>query len=930
MKAKPPGVPNERLRQARIERGWSQEALAEKLGTNGFTVSRWELGQAVPSPYYRHKLAEVFAQTLASLGLLPAPAVPAGASVLPQPDASSILAPPLAAVVRDPLLPPSPRLSTGLIGREALLTQLKAWLLSGETVILSALHGLPGVGKTALALALAHDEDVRAHFADGILWAGLGQTPQVSETLARWGALLGLAPAETPRPSTPEAWAQVLRTAIGNRRFLFVLDDAWHVEAVLACQVGGSNCAYLVTTRRLDLALQVAGERLAAVPELAQDEGLALLAQFAPQVVEAEPEETRALVELVGGLPLGLLLVGKYLQREAHSGQPRRIRAALERLHQGTEHLRLAEPQALLEAHPSLPPQTPLSLQASIGLSAAALHAKAQAMLAALSLFPPKPNSFSEEAALLVSSGAAETLDALLDAGLVESAGPGRYTLHQTIADYARLQHGSEDAQGRFIAWGLQVIASTPAEAPIFDHERSNLLAALDLAYAQRQYPQLVQGVTHWADCFYTRGWYQTGLDQLRRAVEAARAMQDNAGLLGVLHALGRLAVERGDYAEAEAAYEEGIPLAHDLGQEERFIDLLTGRGVIWISRAELDRAETIWQEALALARQRGTPQQVSRLLTLLGTLMGRRGDLAASERYYQESVQVAAANGNRQYLGDAFQGLAALAARRGDYPTAGRYLHEGLEVARQLQYRERIRGLLSNLGALALDQGYPATAQGYLEEALAIARAIGHREGLCHVLVNLGEVAIRQKDLAHAQVYLEEGLELARELGHQERLCALLVNLGQVALSQGHLEEAEARWREGSRLAQALQDRWRQSALLSHQGQLHLARHAWEAAQATFAEALELALQVESPEREAAARYGLAQVAAGRGERDEARAQAEESLRLFEQIGYYQAAEVKQWLGNLERGAQEARSQHAEMVGQWNRNRRPRAPRME
>ena len=67
------------------------------------------------------------------------------------------------------------------------------------------------------------------------------------------------------------------------------------------------------------------------------------------------------------------------------------------------------------------------------------LDEQARTALYALSVFPSKPNSFSEEAALAIANCAAPILDALFDAGLLESSVSGRYTLHQTIADYARL-----------------------------------------------------------------------------------------------------------------------------------------------------------------------------------------------------------------------------------------------------------------------------------------------------------------------------------------------------------------------------------------------------------------------------------------------------------------------------------------------------------
>ena len=71
MKPKPPGVPNEHLRAARQQRGWSQSHLAELVGTNSFTVTRWERGRAVPSPFYVQKLVTVFGQNTEALGLRP-------------------------------------------------------------------------------------------------------------------------------------------------------------------------------------------------------------------------------------------------------------------------------------------------------------------------------------------------------------------------------------------------------------------------------------------------------------------------------------------------------------------------------------------------------------------------------------------------------------------------------------------------------------------------------------------------------------------------------------------------------------------------------------------------------------------------------------------------------------------------------------------
>src|SRR5438105_306581 len=83
------------------------------------------------------------------------------------------------------------------------LAQLKGGLVATRTMALSALHGLPGVGKTALALELAYDAELRAYYPDGLLWAALGPQPNLLGLLSRWGQLLGINDDEAARLSTP-------------------------------------------------------------------------------------------------------------------------------------------------------------------------------------------------------------------------------------------------------------------------------------------------------------------------------------------------------------------------------------------------------------------------------------------------------------------------------------------------------------------------------------------------------------------------------------------------------------------------------------------------------------------------------------------------------------------------------------------------------
>src|SRR5260370_1570697 len=93
----------------------------------------------------------------------------------------------------------------------------------------------------------------------------------------------------------------------------------------------------------------------------------------------------------------------------------------------------------MLERPPMFSRETPVSLQTILEVSDLQLEEQARYALRALSVFPPKPNSFSEEAALAVCAVPVEGLDTLNDAGLLESQGAGRYTLNQPIPHYPSL-----------------------------------------------------------------------------------------------------------------------------------------------------------------------------------------------------------------------------------------------------------------------------------------------------------------------------------------------------------------------------------------------------------------------------------------------------------------------------------------------------------
>ncbi|HEY1352844.1 MAG TPA: tetratricopeptide repeat protein [Ktedonobacteraceae bacterium] len=869
-KTRPQSQPRVHLTEARNARRWSQQEVAEKLGTTYVNVSRWERGITRPSPYFRKKLCVLFGKTERELDLayetdmLP-PEVP-GRTVRPgAPTPLAGASSPVGANVGDralydPSIPLPPAIH--LVGRDEELLTLRQRLLAGGSVALTALNGLPGVGKTTLAITLAHDPELRAHFKDGILWAGLGPAPNMQGHLSRWGALLDLSSSEVSALKDTEAWAVALRRMIGSRTMLLVIDDAWRLDDALLLKVGGPHCAHLVTTRFPGIATQVAAEGATAIKELNSEEGMVLLRMLAPQVVDREVQRARELVMAVGGLPLALNLIGNYLRMQSYTGQARRISAALQRLSDADERLNISEPRGPVERHPSLPSDTPVSLRTVIAVTDQQLDEQASCALHAFSVFPARPNSFSEEAALTVAGCNVETLDLLTDTGLLESSGSDRYSLHQTVADYARLQLRDYAAQGRLVTYITLFVEQHRKDYEILQIESNNILAGLEVAVEQAMYSQLTRAVVAFAPFLLSRGLYSTAQTHLQRAYNAAMARQDEDGLASALLYLGEMSQKQGLYEQAEKYLREGLGYARGMDNPDRICALLANLGTVSWKSGDYRQAETYLQEGLTLARELGNLERMCGLLDILGSVESRQGNYAQSEVYLQEALKLARQVGEKELTFAILIDLGVTTGEQGKYEQAEAYLQEGLAIARRINRQEAISALLNNLGDVEIELGNYQQAETYFQEGLDLARQLGQREWISLLLHNLGLTSRKQKNFALSEHYSHESLVLAQQIGIPQITCYILNECGNLYLDQHLPDQAEKNFKE-------------------------MLANAPEGGQDLIA----------------LAQYGLARVAGSKGDVETARQLGAISAAALESMGHRDTSEVKIWVQTLGAG---------------------------
>jgi WD40 repeat protein len=225
----------------------------------------------------------------------------------------------------------APDLPASFVQRDTEFKHLKRRVLDADrqnaVAITTALQGAGGFGKTTLATALCHDEDIRMAFEDGVLWVTLGEQGRVLEGLTKlYRALTN----ENPGFVDIEEGATKLADALADSNYLIVIDDVWEKRHLDSFLRRGKHCARLITTRLRDLAVKVNAASV-DVDEMTSEESVELLT--AGLGVDYD-EEFSELAKRLGEWPLMLELtngaIRKRMTRQSLSDTLKWINTALD------------------------------------------------------------------------------------------------------------------------------------------------------------------------------------------------------------------------------------------------------------------------------------------------------------------------------------------------------------------------------------------------------------------------------------------------------------------------------------------------------------------------------------------------------------------------------------------------------------------------
>jgi transcriptional regulator with XRE-family HTH domain/tetratricopeptide (TPR) repeat protein len=702
-------------------------------------------------------------------------------------------------------LPPDISDFTGRSDECGRLAELLVPAGGATAVPVAVVSGPPGVGKTSIALHVAHA--LREHFPDGQLYvqlAGASASPRtVGEVLGELLRALGVPAGSIPGEC--EARAALLRSCLADQRVLLLADDAASAAQVRMLIPGTAGCAVIITSRDRLAGLAASHVHL---DSLQPGEALQMLGRIAGEErVAADSRAAAGLVAACGHLPLAVRIAGARLV--ARPSWPVATLAAMVT----DERQRLDELTA-----------GDLAVRANLEVSYQALPPRARTAFRLLSLAGPFDVAGWTVAVVLGSDNAADVVNLLADKSMlgaaeVDAIGQPRYRLHDLLRDYASEQLASEPrieraaALERLLHAWLQLsrradqsmprnpylppapghrdrpilpqqtaAALTVSPAEWFSTERLNLRHITALACADGHPALGLQLVARQAAFHHSQARFDEA-EQLWRIVSKAARNASDAAVAA--HATFGLAITRalqGYHAEVSGEIGQCATAFAELGDERALAWAMYWQAdCAWVTGRHPEALEYI-QQGLDIARRNQEPHAEIALLRTaamtLGSIRGRQDEAIASA---ERALDLARQAGELAHELDTLRMLAFVNYLTGRYPLAERTARQGIDLADERNYVADRAYFLGVLGDACHALGRYQDAVDAFGRALPTFREHGLRrhEALC--LLKMAESHLALGDTSQARPGLIQCQPMFNQLqmpAHAQRAQKAMANI--------------------------------------------------------------------------------------------------------------------------------------------------------
>ncbi|MFJ5079887.1 AfsR/SARP family transcriptional regulator [Streptomyces sp. NPDC088553] len=664
-------------------------------------------------------------------------------------------------------------------GRAPFVRELGARLATaeGHVMAVSALAGIGGVGKTTLAVHVAHE--ARPHFPDGQLYVdlqGAGSRAAAPETVL--GSFLrALGTPDSAIPDSLDDRAALYRSTLDGRRVLVLLDNARDAAQIRPLLPGTAGCAALVTSRiRM---VDLAGAHLVDLDVMSPEEALQLFTRIVgAERVQSEREAALDVVAACGFLPLAIRIAASRLAAR------RTWTVSVLAAKLADERRRLDELQA-----------GDLAVKATFELGYGQLEPAQARAFRLLGLADGPDISLAAAAAVLDLPlwDTEDLLEALVDTSLLESAAPGRYRYHDLVRLYARAcadrdeqpPSGKEAALSRLLDFYL----STAARVYAIERPGDRLVDHLE--------PTTHEGLT-FTDRHTAQDWLYAEANSLlatvRQSAASPQALRRGVDLLWASLDLAESGANSREYEAVATVLREAASASRDVRAEARAANTLA---YVHHYQGRFDQADREADEVVRMARSVGDPLPICWASNARGAIALYQARYDDGDQHLTLAIAEFRAAADRAGEAAALCNLSRIHLATGRREDAVRMAQQGTDMYDEMGHALKGANGRYALGLALTESGQLPAAGERLREALAVFVDSRQRlwEGM--TLFRIAEVDIAAGRYGAAAAGAEKALTVLRGIGGDWRRGNVLTVLGRALHGIGQSGRAQVCWRE-------------------------------------------------------------------------------------------------------------------------------------
>jgi tetratricopeptide (TPR) repeat protein/DNA-binding SARP family transcriptional activator len=767
-------------------------------------------------------------------------------------------------------LPPETAHFVGRREELALLTEEH-----GSTRGIAIIEGMPGVGKTALAVHAARL--VSGQYPDGTLYLHLHShdpgSPALgpAEALQRLLQMLSVPAAQIP--DTIGERSALWRAQLSRRRAVVILDDAAGHDQIRPLLPVAGRCLVLITTRRR--LPDYPGSRTLTLDVLPVDEAATLFRQIAGGGRTGDAGQVAAAVGQCGRLPLAIQLTAGRIAQDGSLS----LDGLIEELSQFS---------ARLGGTGAVSP----GVMAAFDLSYGALEPDHQRFFRRLGVSPCAYLSLPAAAALDGCSlaEAEKALATLLECHLLARAPGGQFRFHDLIRDYAAVRAARDDpeaeqrqALGRLLDYYLHTAdradrvlhplrRRTPAQVTRVPAASPALGTQEDAAdWLESEWHNILQA----ARCAATREWKQKCAD--------------------LIHVLAEFVERTACWDEAIAAHTLALQAARDLADRVRIAQASLALSAVLQQTGRHETALPRAEEAAAIYRQLGDRGGEADALDQIGLAHQRTARSREALAYFREAWILYRAIEDPRGVAASLSHSGIACWHLGRYSEAHAHMREALSLYRGISDRRGEAAALNNLGRIQLSNGHHRDALDAYQKALRIFREIGGAQNQAIVYHNIGNVHHYKGSYEEALAAFRHALAIYRDIGDLPDEADVLNDIGAIYQSAACYDEALIHHQNARLIAQKIGNLSQQLIALRRIADIHRGSNRYGDALDHYHTALRLAREIGDLYEEGKALEGIAESTLDTQLHPHAaRIAFRQALDIFERLGVPEAESAR------------------------------------